>query len=139
MTRKMFTRGDHSVVLQPSNDRRSHRGDERGVLTKRANANHRIRGIVVDVEHGGERDVHAERAPLSSCHAALLVGETGIACRAQGHLRRKDRRAAEIDVVGEEVSSALPHAGAVFVVSADDERQRTQALHHVELLGRVDR
>ena len=96
-------------------------------------------GIVVDVEHWRKRDVDAERAALQCGDPPLLICERGIARRAERHLRRKHRRAAEIDVVRQEVATALAHAGTCLVISAEHERQRAESLHRVDLFGGLDR
>ena len=139
VTRKMLAGREHPVLLQTVNERRAHRGDEVRILAERSHPDDGIRRIVVDVEHGSERDVHAERAPLERGDTPFLIGERSVARRADSHLVREHRPAAEIDVVGQEVSAALTERDARLVVGADDERKSAQPLHGVELDRRLDR
>src|SRR5215510_13867546 len=139
VTGEMLPGCDHAVLLQSMDQRGTHVAHEAGILAERANADYRIRGVVVDVEYRRKGDVYAERASFAGCDAALLIGECRVAGCTQAHLWRKDRRAAEIDVVREEITAALAHSRAVLVVGADYEGQRTQALHRVQLLGGFQR
>ena len=111
MPGKVFSRGQHPVFLQAVDQRRAHVGDEARILAERSHPDDRIRGIVVDVEHRREGDVHAQRASLERGDASLLVGER--ACRALRRVAicvREHRGAAEIDVVRQEVAAALSDA-----------------------------
>src|SRR5262245_14439791 len=139
VTGEMLPGCDHAVLLQSMDQCGTHVAHQARIFAERADADYRIRGVVVDVEYRRESDVHAKRAALSRSNAALLVGEGRVPGCAQAHLWRKDRRSAEVDVVREEVTAALAHSGAVLVVGADHERQRAQALHCVQLFGGLKR
>src|SRR6185437_712447 len=116
MTGKMFSRGDHPVLLQAVNHSLAHVSNEMWILAERTHPDDGIRRIVVDVEHWRERHVHAERASFDRCNAAELVGERRIACGAEAHLIWEHRGAAEIDVVRQEVATALAERRPCLVV-----------------------
>src|SRR5215510_14750580 len=119
VTGEMLPGCDHTVLLQSMDQCGTHVTHEARVFAERANADYRIRGVVVDVEYWRKGDVYAKRASFAGSDAALFIGEGRVAGCAQAHLWRKDRCAAEVDVVREEIAAALAHSGAVLVVGAD--------------------
>src|SRR3954452_18959875 len=99
VSRKMLSGGEDTVLLQPVNERLAHVGNEARILTEGSHANDWIRRIVVDVEHGSERDVNAKRPRFECRDAPFLVGERRVTSGADTHLIREHRPATEIDVV----------------------------------------
>src|ERR1043165_6924787 len=61
MSRKVFPSSQHPVVLDAVNEGNAKLGDELWVFSERPKADDGVLRIVVDVEHGRERDVNAER------------------------------------------------------------------------------
>src|ERR1041385_2565759 len=138
VAREVFPRGDHAVLLEAVDQRGAHVGNEVRVLAERAHPDDRVGRVVVDIEYRGKGDVNAERSALYRGDAPLLICEGRVTGRAQTHLWREHRSSAQIDVVREEVASTLTKRDAGLVVGSEDERQTAQALHRVDLLGRLD-
>src|SRR3954467_2977366 len=103
---EVFSGGDHPMLLEPAHERRSERGGETLILAVGAHANHGIRGIVVDVEHGRERDVNTDRASFDGRYSPLLIRERRIPASADSHFRWKYRSAAEVDRVRQEIATS---------------------------------
>ena len=123
VTREMFSRSHHPVFLNSMNQRHAHVGDEMRIFSERAYPDHRVGGIVVDVENGRKCDLNAERTSLQCGDSPLLVGQRRIAGCTQSHLRRKHRRAAKINVVRQKITAPLPEAGARLVIGSHNQRQ----------------
>ena len=127
------------MLLEATNERRPHPSDEARILTERAHADHGVSRVVVHVEHRRESHMDSDGATFDSGDAALFIRQRRIPCRAERHLRRKNRRSAEINVVRQEIPAARPEAGAGLVVRADNQRCGAQPLHGVQLLRRLER
>src|SRR5205807_8889658 len=97
MTRKVFPGRDHAVLLESSHQRSAEGGSKPLILAKRADADDRICRIVVDIEDWRKGDVNAGCASLEGGDATLLVGEGRIPRRPDCHLRREDRRSAQVN------------------------------------------
>ena len=139
VTGKVLSRCDHAVLLQPTDERGAEHGCQSRILAEGADANHRVCGIVVDVQNRRERDVNPERASFRRRDASLIVGERAIARRSDPHLGGEDRRAAQVDSIGEEVATAGAVAGAELEIRANEQRQCAEPLHRVQLLRDLDR
>ena len=79
VAREVFCRGEHAIVLNSTDERPAHSCDELRIFTEGTRGDYRILWIVVDVEHGRERHVDAERTPLERGDAAHLVSERRVA------------------------------------------------------------
>ena len=121
--REVLTTRHHPVFLQATDEGPTEGGYACRILTVRARVDDGIVGVVVDVEIGREINVDPECAPLDRRDPPFLVRHVRVPRGTERHLRREDRRAAEIDRVGQEVASAGPHAGAVFQIRRDEERE----------------
>src|SRR5262245_41736824 len=134
VTGEMLPGRYHAVLLQPMDQCGTHIAHEPRIFAKGTDADHRVRWVVVHVEHRRKRDVHPQGATLPRRDAALLIGEGRVAGRPQPHLRWENRSAAEVDVVRKEITTALTHPDTILIIRADYERQHTQALHRIEFL-----
>ena len=139
MTRKVFPGGDHAVLLKSSHQRCAEGGSKPLILAKRADADDRICRIVVDIEDWRKGDVNAECASLEGGDATLLVSEGRIPCRPDCHLRREDRRSAQVDGVRQKIAATRPISGAKLEVRANEERNSRQPLHGIQFRGDLHR
>src|SRR4051794_9189748 len=101
----MLRRGEHPILLDPTDERGTHASYEVRLLAKGARADHRVLRVVVYVEHGREGHVDAERAAFERGDAPHLVGERRVARGADAHLIRKCSGTTEVDCVGNEVAA----------------------------------
>ena len=88
----MFQRREHARRLHSLDVRRSEPADERRVLAKRSRVDDRIARVVVDVDDGGEVDVHADRPRLLSGDTARLARQPLVARRPERHQPREGGR-----------------------------------------------
>ena len=136
---KVLARGDRSVLLEAPNERRSHLGHGFRILAERADVDDGVVGVVVYVQHGRERNVHADGQRLGGRDPAKLVRVPGISQGAEGHERREGRGPAEHDVGRRMQGAREPEAGARLQVCADQQRNLGVPLEIVELHGDVHR
>ena len=121
---EVLRRADKAAVLQPAQVRAGHAGHERRLVAVGARVDDGVKGVRVDVRHGGVVLVDAHGARLVGHGAAHLVGERRIAGRAERH------RGGESGAVGE------PHPRPVLHVLRHEQRQpaRPREREALELL-----
>src|SRR5690349_5356579 len=108
------------MFLQPAHEGTPHRGVESRIFPVRANADDGIRWIVVDVENRRESEMEAERTTLDGRDPPLFIRHRRVARGTDSHLRRKHRRAAEVDGVRQEIAAARAIARSELDIGADE-------------------
>ena len=124
---EVLGRGEHPVVLEAPHLGRHEPAHVGRILAERAGIDDRVGGIVVDVGHRREGQVHADGAALERGDAADVVGGAVAPGRAHAHIGGKQRPAVE------------PEAGPALEVRGDEQRERRALLQPVELGRDVER
>jgi len=137
MTREMFPRRDHAVILQAVNECDTHPRRQLRILPVRARIDNWIVRIVVDVEHRGVSDVNPECTTFECGETSLLISESGVSRCANRHLRWEDDGSSEIDGVGNEVPAPCAESGARLEIRAEQKGNLAHRLERVQLRGHL--
>jgi len=135
VTREMFPGGNHSIRLQAANEGCAESRNLVWVFAIRPCIDDRIGWIVVNVQNRCISDVDSQGAALECRQLPLFEGKSGVACRADGHFRRRENGPSQIDGVGNEVPASSSKSGPCLEISPKQERNGTHALQCIQLGG----
>ncbi len=107
------------------------------VLAERARVDDRVLRVAVDVEHGRECQVHADRPRLETRDPAQLVSEPLIPDGAERHRGRQHRAAPQRQQRRQRVDAAKPHSRATRLEVRGHEEGYTSTLLKPVELGNV--
>src|SRR5690349_18201211 len=74
----MLAAGGDALLLDAGDDLAAEPGDDLRVAAERAVGDHRVGGVGVDVEHGGEVDIDVDRPQLTAEQPANATSQSGI-------------------------------------------------------------
>ena len=134
VSREVLRRGEHTALVCPLDVRGPQPGHGGRVLTEGARVDNGVVGVRVDVQHGSEVQVDADRLRLDRRDAPVLPDEALVPDGSEGHGGRKAGSTALRQHGRQGVGVVDPHPRpAVLEVRGDQERDPGPGLELVDL------